>query len=285
MILSGLPYYQLSYFKRAIFGYYILKESISLLGIIFFSIFLLCGLVFNRNSRILSICVIIPYIFIWLLCFSYDTRNLSFIFPVYILLIGMIFEGAYIKKNVILRSGLICLIMLFALLPSKKYFYNLISNNWIIHQQVTAKMSSIGNPELNTVLYRLIKPSYKSFKIISNSPFIQLLPGLDKNVYLNSFMDQKKLSCALEKIKPMFVVVDIDILLEFARNIAIKTGHEKISLKNVWNIVLEVNTTKIIKKYNIPDIMKRNIINNRIIKNHYHIAHGANSILILQRNN
>jgi hypothetical protein len=127
--------------------------------------------------------VVLPFAAIWMIYFSYDTRNLALIFPLWALAAGMALGrlvelslGLASRLNVLrLRAYWVGLLVLAGLLVLPAIF----STNRLQQIQVN-QQKQIFNSGLNAKLYDYISQVKPGIKILTNYP-IAFLPGLENN--------------------------------------------------------------------------------------------------------
>lgn len=150
----------------------------------------------------LTFLVCIPYTIIWAFFFSYDVRNLVFIFPILALCAGgaMVNLFTFIRnhgsdffnkiKNIKLFYFVILLIIGLAALN------HIYSNEYLISKQIIAQ-KSIGSPVLNRALYSYNENNKINGKILTDYRFLNYLPELNeyflgynfKKIYDDKYID------------------------------------------------------------------------------------------------
>lgn len=136
----------------------------------------------SRRFRWLVLLIVLPYTAIWMLFFSYDTRNLALVFPFLGLTAGMAIEGTLelflrgLKKLQPARWRIVWLFLIMCLLlvvigmrfPDQK----------LIRRQ-TELQKQIFAPTLNEKLYDYLEQSGEENPLILTNYPIAYLPGLE----------------------------------------------------------------------------------------------------------
>jgi uncharacterized membrane protein len=141
--------------------------------------------------RWLVILLVIPFSILWAGYFSYDTRNLALIFPVWGLAAGLCLERFLeIGFDLALRLKLdrlksyVGVILLLLALVGVNFLYPTAS----LKENQINQQKQIFNPSLNAQLYDYIGQVGPNIKILTNYP-LEFLPGLE-NIEVNySFTD------------------------------------------------------------------------------------------------
>ncbi len=184
-VTSGI-YHGASLLERLTHAFQSLDKYVWLLALMIPALFLL-----ESAYRWLVILLVIPFSLLWAGYFSYDTRNLALIFPVWGLAAGLCLERL-VKMGFDLALRLKMdrvkayagVILLLLALAGVNFFYPASS---LVKNQ-TAFQKQIFNPSLNSQLYEYIGQVGPNIKILTNYP-LEFLPGLE-NIEVNySFTD------------------------------------------------------------------------------------------------
>ena len=154
-----------------------LKFPVMLLGII-----MILGL-FHRQSRGVTLCIVIPYLLLWGFFFSYDFRNLALAVPfmAFSTAHGLEFLSKFLpppEKFPILKLPII-LMLLTLFLAAALLNYTVLNDETLLRNQIQKKMK-MGDTELNLLLYDYQKQHGFSGKIATNYQYLRYLPGLEQ---------------------------------------------------------------------------------------------------------
>ena len=184
-VTSGI-YQGASMRERLTHAFQSLDKYVLLLALMIPALFLL-----KSAYRWLVIILVIPFSILWAGYFSYDTRNLALIFPVWGLAAGLCLERFLeIGFDLALRLKLdrlksyVGVILLLLALVGVNFLYPAAS----LKENQINQQKQIFNPSLNTQLYDYIGQVGPNIKILTNYP-LEFLPGLE-NIEVNySFTD------------------------------------------------------------------------------------------------
>lgn len=141
---------------------------------------LLLGL-FHPHSRAAALFIAIPFALIWAFLFSYDFRNLSLAIPFIAFSSG--FGAALLKRpaskltKIPAFNAPVPLLLLGFLAVLLLLNFTVFTNDTLIRNQDRKKMS-IGDKELNGLLYDYHKTTGITGKIATNYQYLKHLPGL-----------------------------------------------------------------------------------------------------------
>ncbi len=143
---------------------------------------MLLGL-FHRQSRRVTLFIVIPYTLIWGFFFSYDFRNLGPVIP----FMALAAAGGLAFLRKLLRGGKkipvvnipVFPLIIVVLLGLAAMNFTFLEKDTIIRGQINKKMK-MGDTELNTLLYRFHKEQAITGKIATNYQYLRYLPGLEQ---------------------------------------------------------------------------------------------------------
>lgn len=135
----------------------------------------------HKESRVVTLFVVIPYTLIWLFLFSYDVRNLALAVPfiAFSAAFGTIFLKKYLlntQKNLHFKIPVIPVIIL-ALLVITLLSFTLLKKETLIRQQNHQRLK-LANDKLNELLYLYHERVGIKGKIATNYRSLRFLPVL-----------------------------------------------------------------------------------------------------------
>jgi hypothetical protein len=189
----------------------------------------------DSTLRWLVVLVVLPFAAIWMVYFSYDTRNLALIFPLWGLaagmamdrLVGMALKLAARLKAPRLRAYWLSLLALAGLLALTVTFPTA-----QLQQKQVDQQKQIFNSGLNAKLYDYISQVRPGIKILTNYP-IAFLPGLENNQVNYWYTDY----ASFDKLRSQ---PDIEyLLMPDNADPAIATDVEKNLNRGIYRLIFE----------------------------------------------
>ena len=163
--------------------------------------------------RWLVILLVIPFSLLWAGYFSYDTRNLALIFPVWGLAAGLCLERLIkIGFDLVLRlkversKAYIGVILLVLALIGLSFAYPAAA----LKEKQTAQQKQIFNASLNAQLYDYIGQVGNNIKILTNYP-IEFLPGLENLEVNYSFTDYASFNQQISQPEINYLLIPVNV--------------------------------------------------------------------------
>ena len=167
----------------------------------------------ERKYRIINLIFVVPFYITWALFFSYDTRNVTLMLPMFFLCIGVGIETIQLPLFTILNMlnkwfkekrvfRYIVIILLFSLIImeyaaiNKELTYKKLYNDHI------KKEKKIGDNQINLKLYEYFKNDIDDKLILTNYQYLGFLPELKNRYKLDHFVS---MDVFLENIKDINV--------------------------------------------------------------------------------
>lgn len=193
--------------------------------LILFSITLLSLL--KKENIILYLSFIVPYFFIWVFFYSYDTRNLSILVPLsgYLFSQGLLLFFNKYELNIVRKikfNYLLCIYLTVILVLSILFTSKYITRDHLSAEILRRKEKYLGyNIELNTKIYDYLNNNKLSnIKISSNYRYINKLPKMEA---INcNFTDETYFSC-LDLSNVQFILLTNN---NVSKNLATKVENE-----------------------------------------------------------
>ena len=146
---------------------------------------ILLGL-FHKESRPVTLFIVIPYSLIWGIFYNYDFRNLALAVP--FMAFSAAFGAAWLKK-IFPRPGKLPTLKIPIILAITSVFFFLVLLNFTVFKeesllkQQTLRKMKIGYAELDDLLYHYHERKGLTGKIATDYPFLRCLPGLQRFYY------------------------------------------------------------------------------------------------------
>jgi hypothetical protein len=206
-VTSGI-YHGASVVDRLSHALQSLDKYAILLALMIPALFLLEG-----AYRWLVILLVIPFSLIWAGYFSYDTRNLALIFPVWGLAAGLCLERLFkIGFALALRLKLerlkayVGVALLLLVLIGSSFVFTAAS----LKEKQTTQQKQIFNASLNAQLYDYIGQVGKPIKILTSYP-VEYLPGLE-NIEVNySFNDYASFNQQISQPEIDYLLIPVNV--------------------------------------------------------------------------
>jgi hypothetical protein len=206
-VTSGI-YHGASMLERFSHAFQSLDKYVVLLALMIPALFLLEG-----AYRWLVILLVIPFSLLWAGYFSYDTRNLALIFPVWGLAAGLCLERLIkIGFDLVLRlkversKAYIGVILLVLALIGLSFAYPAAA----LKEKQTAQQKQIFNASLNAQLYDYIGQVGNNIKILTNYP-IEFLPGLENLEVNYSFTDYASFNQQISQPEINYLLIPVNV--------------------------------------------------------------------------
>jgi len=206
-VTSGI-YHGASLLERLSHAFQSLDKYVIPLALMIPALFLL-----ESAYRWLVILLVIPFSLIWAAYFSYDTRNLALIFPVWGLAAGLCLERLFkIGFDLVLRLKLeklktyVGVALLLVVLIGLGFAYP----GAALKEKQTNLQKQIFNASLNAQLYDYIGQVDKPIKILTSYP-VEYLPGLE-NIEVNcSFNDYASFNQQISQPEINYLLIPVNV--------------------------------------------------------------------------
>lgn len=206
----------------------------------------------KRTNKILFFSFVLPYFFIWILFYSYDTRNLSIAIP----LLGYLFSQGFIMLFIkfdlsILRNKILKKSIYFLSLITTIYLLIFtskdITKNYLINENIRRKKIYLGfNEQLNSKIYSYIGTNnLNQIKISSNYRYISKMPQIDA-VNCN-FLNETYFKC-LEMNNVKYILLTNNRVSKKVATLVEKEIFKNVN-QNKFKIVFKNENTFFIKTY------------------------------------
>ncbi len=206
-VTSGI-YHGASMLERLSHAFQSLDKYVVLLALMIPALFLL-----ESAYRWLVILIVIPFSLVWAGYFSYDTRNLALIFPIWGLAAGLCLERLFkIGFDLVLR---IKLERLKAYVGVALFLLALIGLGFaypaaVLKEKQTNLQKQIFNASLNAQLYDYIGQVGGNIKILTSYP-VEYLPGLE-NIEVNySFNDYASFNQQISQPEINYLLIPVNV--------------------------------------------------------------------------
>ncbi len=206
-VTSGI-YHGASMLERLAHAFQSLDKYVFLLALMIPALFLL-----ESAYRWLVILIVIPFALVWAGYFSYDTRNLALIFPIWGLAAGLCLERLFkIGFDLALRLKLerlkayVGVALLLLALIGLNFAYPAAS----LKEKQTNQQKQIFNASLNAQLYDYIGQVGSHIKILTSYP-VEYLPGLE-NIEVNySFNDYASFNQQISQPDINYLLIPVNV--------------------------------------------------------------------------
>jgi hypothetical protein len=171
--------------------------------------------------RWLVILLVIPFSLVWAGYFSYDTRNLALIFPIWGLAAGLCLERLFklgfalaLRLKLERVKAYVGVALLLLALIGLDFVYSAAT----LRENQTTQQKQIFNASLNAQLYDYIGQVGKPIKILTSYP-VEYLPGLE-NIEVNySFNDYASFNQQISQPEIDYLLIPVNVNDEIKQSV------------------------------------------------------------------